>query len=520
MRTISLCAIACAIAACSSQGPGDGSTSYGPDASSGSHAAAGEGDATTGDDSPETADPSDSGDGGEVGDDGPATPLLDDGSCPANHSTQKSFVSQAVPVLSAFDPNQGDPIPGNGSDTPPSGWQFYDLSKTDHAICRDGSPMGIYVHYGSTKDLLVFFEGGGVCLSSHWCDHNPANIHQTFSADPQTQGETIGGSLAMQAVLQQPHPAGIFDLSRADNPFKDWSQVYIPYCTGDLHFGQVDDGQVYDWAGGQQGASPSNAMSMNPGYHFVGYSNTKAVIGHLRATFPGVQQALITGSSAGALAAVFSASMFQDTFGKDVHGAVLLDSAEGYPDTKYMPACFQEQVRKTFGLDQSLPADCAGCSNPDGSGLFKMIDYLHAKYPSEKLGLVSSIHDQIMRLFFSTGCAAGGCGAGMDNCDSNDPNILAGLGASFIGGNPPRYSPDLWSEALTTLRTGYDCTGAFSSYFIGTALPSASTEPADPIDTLHMHIFRDRFYMPMAGGMTLAQWAADLAAGKVEDIGP
>jgi len=382
--------------------------------------------------------------------------------------------------------------------------------------------MGIYVHYGSMKNLLIFFEGGGVCISDHWCDHNPANIHQTFSPDPQTQGQTIGGSLATQAVLQQPHPFGVFDTTNNDNPFKDWSQVYVPYCTGDAHFGTIDDGKVYNVSGGTPSSTPSTG-SFNPGYHFVGFNNTKAVIGHLASTFGQVEKVTFTGSSAGALAAVFNASMAQDTFGKKVNGSVLLDSAAGFPDTKYMPACFQQQVRSTFGWDNALPSDCTECRNQDGSGLFKIINYLHAKYPTEKLGLLMSIHDQIFRLFFAGGCAAGGCGTGTDNCNTNDPNVLADIGGAILNGSnfPTRYPGALWEEGLGTLRKTFDCTGAFSSYYIGTADPSASPDPvSNPIDTLHMHIFRDRFYDKLAGGVSPAQWAADLVNGKVEDVGP
>jgi len=40
------------------------------------------------------------------------------------------------------------------------------------------------------------------------------------------------------------------------------------------------------------------------------------------------------------------------------------------------------------------------------------------------------------------------------------------------------------------------------------------------IDTLHMHIFRDRFYSQLAGDKTLAAWTQDLLNGQVEDIGP
>ena len=73
--------------------------------------------------------------------------------------------------------------------------------------------------------------------------------------------------------------------------------------------------------------------------------------------------------------------------------------------------------------------------------------------------------------------------------------------------------------ALGSLRTTYGCTGAFSTYYIGDQVPDAG-DMNGTIDTLHMHIFRDRFYAQLAGDKTMAQFTQDLLDGKVEDIGP
>jgi hypothetical protein len=459
--------------------------------------------------------------GDDAGDDEAAAPgddVLDppdDPNCPASHHTPIAhYVPLAAPLLSPLDRDRSDPI-GEAGESPPAGWHYYAI---DGAICRDGSPLGIYVRYGTVNKMLAFFEGGGLCFSSHFCDHNPANVHQFFSADPQTEGQTIGGSLGYLTsppILQQPSASGIFDTTKAENPFKDWNQVYIPYCTGDAHFGTIDDGKVDDYSGGMP--SPGTSTN-NPGYHFVGYANTQKIAGHLAATFKNLDFALLTGSSAGGLGAVFNAGMLEETFGGHLPAAVMIDSAAAFPDTKYMSACLQQQARTLYGWDQAIASDCADCRQPDGSGLFNVLLYLHHRYPQFKLGLIMSIHDQIFRLFFSAG--QGPDPTSPQNCDSNDPNVLAALGLAIVGGNTPRYPAALWEEGLGTLRKNYDCLGVFSSYYIGNADPGASTDLLNPIDSLHMHIFRDRFYTKLAGEMTPAQWAADLVAGKVEDVGP
>ncbi|MGH7269724.1 MAG: pectin acetylesterase-family hydrolase, partial [Polyangiaceae bacterium] len=295
-------------------------------------------------------------------------------------------------------------------------------------------------------------------------------------------------------VPQVPWSTGVFDFTNSANPFMGWNQVYIPYCTGDVHFGTNDQGTV--------------ATSVVTGGHFVGYNNTKLDIGHLVPTFPSLSRVVVTGSSAGGLGAVLNAGMIQDAFTTKVPITILDDSAVGFPDPMYMPACLQEEFRTIWGLDKAFPADCASCFSSDGSGMMNIIPYLHAKYRHAKIGLVMSIHDQIFRLFFASGAMS---------CATNDPNLLTTLGLQ--GGNVPGYPGPMWEMGLDSLRTTYGCTNAFSTYYIGNDV-DASDGTNGTIDTLHMHIFRDRFYQQLAGGKTIAQWAQDLLDGKVEDIGP
>jgi hypothetical protein len=292
--------------------------------------------------------------------------------------------------------------------------------------------------------------------------------------------------------------------------------VYVPYCTGDAHFGTIDQGGVTDYLNGQ--GSPGT-LTNNPGYHFVGFRNMQKIAGHLAATFTGLDRLVLTGASAGGLGAIFNATMVVETFGGKVPTTVVLDSAAGFPDVKYMSACLQKQARTTFGWDAALPSDCDECRQSDGSGLMNIVKYVHNRYPGDRLGLLMSIHDQIFRLFFGAGMGADP--SQPQDCDTNDPNILAALGLGAINPMNLRYPASLWEEGMNSLRQTYDCTGVFSSYFIGAADPSASPDQlSNPIDTLHMHSFRDRYYEKLAGSTSPAQWTADLLAGKVEDIGP
>ena len=60
-------------------------------------------------------------------------------------------------------------------------------------------------------------------------------------------GSVTGGAYQAPYVptaasgLTAAYSPGIFDFTNAANPVKDWSGVYVPYCTGDVHFGTADN---------------------------------------------------------------------------------------------------------------------------------------------------------------------------------------------------------------------------------------------------------------------------------------
>ena len=85
-----------------------------------------------------------------------------------------------------------------------------------------GAPYAFWVRPGDPDRLLLFFEGGGGCFTYETCQEGSSWFDDTVDDgdDPSGQG-------------------GILDRFDARNPFRDYSAVFIPSATGDLHWGDA-----------------------------------------------------------------------------------------------------------------------------------------------------------------------------------------------------------------------------------------------------------------------------------------
>jgi hypothetical protein len=394
------------------------------------------------------------------------------------------------PTYMNLAPLMGTPLDGKGKDlTPPApaGWTWYDIQG---AICRDGSQSGFFVHNGSARKLLIYLEGGGACTDDHFCAFSPANVNQVVAGDGMTVPSTTLGAIAGR---QQPGvyttgahdgaPSGIFDFANAANPFKDWSQVYIPYCTGDMNFGTRRDGSVANLSGQQ----------------FVGYLDMKMFISRIVPTFiDKISRVVLTGASAGGFAAALNFSMVQDSFGSVP--VDLIDDSGPLFDDKFIAACMQKRWRDQWGFDGSLPADCTDCRQADGGGLLHMADFLFKKHPNAHVAILSGMQDEVIRLFYSMG---------LKDCSTYDQADPFGIAVGQLLDPNALFSAQTYTDGLNDLRAKYVSTGRFATYYIGGMNPN-----------YHQHLFRAEFTMDGFGTVTEAQFASDFLNYKMTQVGP
>ncbi|HEX5660806.1 MAG TPA: pectin acetylesterase-family hydrolase [Polyangiales bacterium] len=275
----------------------------------------------------------------------------------------------------------------------------------------------------------------------------------------------------------------MFELENANNPFKGWSQVWIPYCTGDVYAGTRSNVTI------EGVATPQS---------FYGNDDVKKTIGRMKATFPEITRFVAGGSSAGGYGAGIHFGNLQDTF-RGALGSALLDASPPFTND-YAAVCMQQRWRDTWGVDGAFPSDCGTtCRDAKGGNLFQIVDYWRAKYPSAKVALISGIHDEIIRLFFSLG---------NDDCAGyqGDPVSL------FLGTLGDTYPPDKFSMGLSQLRTKYEDTDQLATYFMD-GLPNG---------TAHQCLFRSRLYEKAAGAdkPTIAEFLKTWIEGTMTQVGP
>jgi hypothetical protein len=137
--------------------------------------------------------------------------------------------------------------------------------------CADGSEFAFWERRDDPTKVVFFLDGGGGCYDAETC---------AFT------GLGTGGEANYDWSIYGEDPAqegGIFDLARVDNPFRDYSFIYVPLCTGDMHLGDVT--REY---------SPKLTVEHN------GFVNGTAALGYLAEHYPDAARVVVVGKTNGA----------------------------------------------------------------------------------------------------------------------------------------------------------------------------------------------------------------------------
>lgn len=274
-----------------------------------------------------------------------------------------SSTSSAVP-----DAGGGDAGPPAAPISAPAGtWTFVDIAGS---VCDDGTPTGIAVSPSPTAgpdgNLLIYFVGGGACWDFLTCVALNTSTHGPFG---QAQFDSLKGKLG----------GTILDRTVANNPFASYHMVVVPYCTGDLHGG--DNVATY------QGNGTTRVI------HHKGYANVQAFLPRVLATWPQPAKLVLTGSSAGGYGSTLNYDLFRTRY--PAAKGYLVDDSGPLLVSDAVPKSLRDAWYTQWKLQSTVAGACADCQ----SDLSKSVITLQAKYPQDRLSLLSYTQDQVIRAY-------------------------------------------------------------------------------------------------------------------------
>lgn len=319
-------------------------------------------------------------------------------------------------------------------DVPPLEWTYVEVPGTR---CMNGEVAGFAVsHNPDSSDVMIYLEGGGACFNDT-CDFTAFSIPFVPPID------------------------GIFSRDNAANPVKDWTMIYVPYCTGDIHAGDAEQE-----LGGQL-------------RQFRGYTNITTYLKQWVPSFP-TERVLLTGISAGGFGAALNATQVADAYGEAVELTVVDDSGPPLSNDVIAP-CLQTRFRETWNLDGTVLDACPQCDPEDFATDF--LDYVISAYPQVRFGLFSNTSDAVISTYMGFGWGNGQ----WNNCE----------------GTPLPVPALTYAEDLLSIRALHE--DDISTFYV--------------IGIGHTAL-RVGFNVTFAGGTSLPEWIGDVLDGQITHVGP
>jgi hypothetical protein len=172
----------------------------------------------------------------------------------------------------------------------------------------------------------------------------------------------------------------MFDLTDERNPVRDWSFVFVPYCTGDVHTGS----NTATYHDPQTGAAYT--------IQHRGADNFRLILEWMRANFDAPGEILVTGSSAGAYGAAGHFARIRDAF-PNGRAVMLGDAGQGVTRSGFNGA-------RANNWGYELPPQLYG-ANATPTGQEDIVADLAAHYPHDRFAQYTTAHDVTQTAFYA-----------------------------------------------------------------------------------------------------------------------
>lgn len=295
-----------------------------------------------------------------------------------------------APLAAGCSDEEIDPVDSSAEDgifdlTP--GWNT--IEPGGDTICSRGTPYRYFVRPGTVNKVVIEFRGGGACWDDLTCAFAKSLFNEEADVDPW--------------VTSEDSPTGIYDHSNEDNPFKDWHHVYIPYCTGDIHWG--DNEATY--------GSGENAFTIQ----HKGAVNVRAVLDWTYENVTAPEQVMVTGCSAGAYGSIMWSAHVRKHYEKS-RVLQLADSGAGVITDTFFQDSFP-----SWKPESSYPTWMEGVDAASLTRLPQVYEAIGSYYPDMTLSQYNTHYDEDQSFFFAA-MGGGDTYAWSDKMNENVDEIL------------------------------------------------------------------------------------------------
>jgi hypothetical protein len=268
------------------------------------------------------------------------------------------------------------PPPSDGLPNPPPAGEWIAIEPAGDTICSRGTDYRFFVRGGRSDRVMIDFQGGGACWDKLTC--SAAGALDLFSDDV--------GTLEQFTGWVEANGQGGYLSNDPNNPFRDWTIVHIPYCTGDIHWGNTRTEYGEDLA-----------------IEHRGFVNATAALDWTYARFTNPSHVFVSGCSAGAYGAVLHSAYVANHYAS-ARVSVFADSGAGI-----ITDSFLNDSLPNWNAQPNLPSFVPGLDIPLSElSLADLYIRIGQRFPAMRLAQTNTNYDQDQVFFYT---AMGGMAA-------------------------------------------------------------------------------------------------------------
>ncbi|PCE25323.1 pectinacetylesterase [Paraburkholderia acidicola] len=295
-------------------------------------------------------------------------------------------------------------VPTPDPSIPYYSWYEVTLPESSGASCGNGTPMRFYINRAQSDSMAYFMESGGGCWDEGTCTQTPTGAEAGLGeSNPDgiphnylngTASQSLRSSLIAPVISRMDLEHVLLGEPKVET--QDWTQIYVPYCTGDNYGGNA----VRNYT------SPSGDWRLQ---HFSGMKNTEAITQWLADHgLAKPNRLLVYGVSAGGYATLLEYATIRAALQPQAHSSMLDDAGTvmispfNADPTTHPSVGLYSKVRQEWNLSGPngiIAKNSKLLKNLDPNNMGSSYAALSATFPHDRFGYTTYQQDKIIAAY-------------------------------------------------------------------------------------------------------------------------